>query len=142
MKAKEIYQTIKEKPYRDGEALIKKYAADVLIWNETIESGNNPHYSGDWALALIEKFESPPSQFYCDNRVEEMMLPCGEQCDTCKNYTIKDNKIELLEEDITCVHKYLDTLHLPRTDDKGETYSIVGRIFILQRILQEEIDTK
>ena len=41
---------------------------------------------------------------------------------------IKDNRISLLEEDLWCVHKYLDEKQIPRADDKGEVYSIVGRI--------------
>lgn len=41
---------------------------------------------------------------------------------------IKDNIIHNLREDLDCVHMYLDKLSIPRTDTKGETYSIVGRI--------------
>ncbi len=41
---------------------------------------------------------------------------------------IKDNKISLLEEDLECVHKYLDDLEAPRVDKDGMVYSIVGRI--------------
>jgi hypothetical protein len=41
---------------------------------------------------------------------------------------MKDNKIMLLEEDLWCVHKYLDDLELPRADNDGKEYSIVGRI--------------
>ena len=41
---------------------------------------------------------------------------------------MKDNKIMLLEEDLWCVHKYLDDLELPRNDKDGKEYSIVGRI--------------
>ena len=41
---------------------------------------------------------------------------------------IKDNKIMLLNEDLECVHLYLDDKGVPRQDDEGETYSIVGRI--------------
>ena len=41
---------------------------------------------------------------------------------------IKDNQIMLLKEDLECVHLYLDDKEAPRQDDKGETYSIVGRI--------------
>lgn len=40
---------------------------------------------------------------------------------------IKDNKIELLEEDIECVHLFLDDLGIPRKDE-DDVYSIVGRI--------------
>jgi hypothetical protein len=50
-----------------------------------------------------------------------------------EDYDIKDNKIMLLEEDLECVNMYLDDLKLPRTDDKGNEYSIVGRIKILQQ---------
>ena len=45
---------------------------------------------------------------------------------------IKDNQIMLLKEDLECVHLYLDTLDMPRVDEKGEQYSIVGRIKQLQ----------
>jgi len=45
-----------------------------------------------------------------------------------KALDIKDNVIELLKEDLECVHMYLDDIQVPRTDDKGEPYSIVGRI--------------
>ena len=41
---------------------------------------------------------------------------------------IKDNQIMLLKEDLEVVHMYLDGLLVPRKDDNGETYSIVGRI--------------
>lgn len=45
---------------------------------------------------------------------------------------MKDNKIELLEEDLECVHKYLDDLNIPRKNNRNKTYSIVGRIKKLQ----------
>lgn len=41
---------------------------------------------------------------------------------------MKSNEVILLEEDIWCVHKYLDELLIPRADNKQEIYSIVGRI--------------
>ena len=58
---------------------------------------------------------------------------------------IKDNKIMLLEEDLWCVHKYLDDLELPRTDKDNKEYSIVGRIKRLEeRYLKQlsELETK
>jgi hypothetical protein len=57
---------------------------------------------------------------------------------------IKDNKIMLLEEDLWCVHKYLDDLNIERNDGDGKEYSIVGRIKRLQNrfILQmSELET-
>lgn len=44
------------------------------------------------------------------------------------NFDIKDNIIELLKEDLECVHQYLDDLKLSRKDEQGKEYSIVGRI--------------
>ena len=38
------------------------------------------------------------------------------------------NMINLLEEDLECVHMYLDDIGAPRKDADGEEYSIVGRI--------------
>ncbi len=51
---------------------------------------------------------------------------------------IKDNIINLLKEDIECVHMYLDTLQIPRADQNGEQYSIVGRIKRLQESYVKE----
>jgi len=43
-----------------------------------------------------------------------------------------------LEEDLWCVHKYLDDLELPKADKDGKEYSIVGRIKQLEeRYLNE-----
>ena len=54
---------------------------------------------------------------------------------------IKDNKIMLLEEDLWCVHKYLDDLELPRVDKDNQEYSIVGRIKRLEeRYLKQMSD--
>lgn len=47
--------------------------------------------------------------------------------------TVKDNSIELLKEDIWCVHKYLDEKLTPRKDSYGNEYSIVGRIKFLEK---------
>jgi hypothetical protein len=67
-----------------------------------------------------------------------LLQPVGTKQETLEEYDIKDNKIMLLEEDLECVNMYLDDLKLPRTDDKGNEYSIVGRI----KILQQEQDKK
>lgn len=37
-------------------------------------------------------------------------------------------KIDLLDENIACVHQYLDKKNIPRKDEKGHVYSIIGRI--------------
>lgn len=41
---------------------------------------------------------------------------------------MKSNEVVLLEEEIWSIHQYLDNLSIPRTDNKSENYSIVGRI--------------
>jgi len=46
-----------------------------------------------------------------------------------------ENKIELLEEDLECVHIYLDDKFIPREDIEGEVLSLVGRIKILEERL-------
>ncbi len=46
---------------------------------------------------------------------------------------MEKNKIELLTEEIECVHLYLDELNIPRSDVDG-TYSIVGRIKKLLKV--------
>lgn len=51
---------------------------------------------------------------------------------TSSQTEIKDNKIMLLEEDLWCVHKYLDYLNIERNDGDGKQYSIVGRIKLLE----------
>jgi hypothetical protein len=69
----------------------------------------------------------------------------NEKGEECGSNEIKDNIINLLEEDLWCVHKYLDDLELPRTDDNGETYSIVGRIKRLEKkylMEMSELETK
>ena len=58
---------------------------------------------------------------------------------------LKDNKIMLLEEDLWCVHRYLDDLKIPRVDKDEKEYSIVGRIKRLEeRYLKQmsEIETQ
>ena len=43
-------------------------------------------------------------------------------------FDAKDELIKHLTEERECVHMYLDDIEVPRIDDKGEPYSIVGRI--------------
>ena len=58
-----------------------------------------------------------------------------------RNMDIKDNQIMLLKEDLECVHLYLDDKKVPRQDNNGETYSIVGRIKQLEsRMIKESSD--
>jgi hypothetical protein len=93
MKAKEIANTIKEKPYRDGEALIKQYLYDFLLWYEVTEY-QNPNPTNQFLISAIARFDS---DFYCENKIDEAMLQCGEQCDTCKNQQNKNEKANRLE---------------------------------------------
>jgi len=49
------------------------------------------------------------------------------------------NQVELLQEDIECVHMYLDDKHIARKDSKGREYSIVGRIKRLEESYQKQL---
>ena len=64
------------------------------------EMENNPNktHIAAWALLEIEKLNSA------------------------------ENKAELLAEDIECLHMCLDDAGVPRTDEKGNTYSMWGRV--------------
>jgi len=46
---------------------------------------------------------------------------------------IKNNQIELLKEDFECIHIYLDDINIPRQDESGELYSLVGRVKYLEQ---------
>ena len=56
-----------------------------------------------------------------------------------KKESIMENKIQLLQEDIECVHIYLDDKQVPRKDDNGREYSIVGRIKRLEANFQKQL---
>ena len=56
-----------------------------------------------------------------------MLCVNGDNKNINKEMEPKDNKIELLQEDIECVHKYLDDEDVERTLN-GKTLSLVGRI--------------
>ena len=50
-----------------------------------------------------------------------------------------ENKIQLLQEDIECVHMYLDDKQVPRKNNNGIEYSIVGRIKRLEANFQKQL---
>jgi len=66
------------------------------------------------------------------------IVDCEPEQETLGEYDIKGNQIMLLKEDIECVHMYLDDLELPRSDNKGEEYSIVGRVKRLEERMYSE----
>ncbi len=49
------------------------------------------------------------------------------------------NQVELLQEDIECVHMYLDDKHIPRKNSEGREYSIIGRIKRLEESFQKQL---
>lgn len=49
------------------------------------------------------------------------------------------NQVQLLQEDIECVHMYLDDKHIPRKDYNGREYSIIGRIKIFEESFQKQL---
>jgi len=52
--------------------------------------------------------------------------------------SVKNNKIELLEEDIECFHMYLDAHNIPRTLGNNQ-YSMIGRMNIYVAALEAQI---
>ncbi len=48
---------------------------------------------------------------------------------------IQANRSELKAEEVDCAHKYLDDLLVPRANEQGRKYSLVGRI--MHRIEQD-----
>lgn len=58
---------------------------------------------------------------------------CGDNwrgyCD-CKGQAVAQltNQVDLLKEDLECVHLFLDHLGTPFEDEEGRRYSIVGRL--------------
>ncbi len=62
-------------------------------------------------------------------------LPITEEMPSLESpICMKDNKIELLEEDLKCIHMYLDDLKVRRVDKFDNTLSIVGRIKELNKL--------
>lgn len=49
------------------------------------------------------------------------------------------NKSDLLREDLSVVHRYLDDVSIPREDESGSTYSVVGRIKQLEKKFWKKI---
>lgn len=89
--------------------------------------------SGDWEVeATTTKHFTYPSEThsFITNAIDSAVKNYVEPKSAIKqsDLDIKDNQIELLKEDLEVVHMYLDGLLLPRKDENGETYSIVGRI--------------
>jgi hypothetical protein len=89
--------------------------------------------SGDWE---VEAYTTKHFEYQSDARsfitasIESAVKNYVEPKSAIKqsDLDIKDNQIMLLKEDLEVVHMYLDGLLVPRKDDNGETYSIVGRI--------------
>jgi hypothetical protein len=53
-----------------------------------------------------------------------------------------ENKIKNLKDDIWCVQHYLSMKDIPTENEKGETYSIVGRINLLETRMKKEFSER
>lgn len=89
--------------------------------------------SGDWEVeASTSRSYAYPSNVtdFIKTSIDSAVKNYIEPKTTIKqsDLDIKDNRIMLLEEDLESVHMYLDTQGVPRKDETGEAYSIVGRI--------------
>lgn len=52
---------------------------------------------------------------------------------------INVNIIKNLQDDMWCIHKYLDSRIIPRRDECGEEYSVVGRIKQLENSFLQQM---
>ena len=86
-------------------------------WEVEVSTSHNYSYAPDIVNFLTASIESAVKNYVGPKTVVKQ-----------SDMDIKENQIELLKEDLEVVHMYLDDLGLPRKDDSGETYSIVGRI--------------
>ena len=100
--------------------------------------------SGDWEVeATTTKHFTYPSETHSfishaiDSAVKHYVEP--KSVIKKSDLDIRDNQIELLKEDLEVVHMYLDGLLLPRKDENGETYSIVGRIKQFEKNMVEQV---
>jgi len=89
--------------------------------------------SGDWEVeaSTTKHFEYPDdTRRFITSAIDSAVKNYIEPKTTIKqsDLDIRDNQIELLREDLESVHMYLDTQGVPRKDEMGEVYSIVGRI--------------
>lgn len=100
--------------------------------------------SGDWEVeaSTTKHFEYPSGvQGFITTAIDSAVKNYVEPKSSIKqsDIDIKDNQIMLLKEDLEVVHMYLDGLLVPRKDDNGEIYSIVGRIKQFEREMVKQI---
>ena len=100
--------------------------------------------SGDWEVeaTTTKHFEyASDTRSFISDTINSAVKNYVEPKTTIKqsDLDIKDNRIELLEEDFEAVHKYLDDIEVKRKDTDGQTYSIVGRIRQYQRDALERL---
>jgi hypothetical protein len=138
---KKIILTTDQDLIKDGVQAIDDEFLEWFVKNPSCEEvevemnqGRYYDYGGNVHITNAYKIIIPKEEL----DYTALLQPVGTKQETLEDYDIKDNKIMLLEEDLECVNMYLDDLKLPRTDDKGNEYSIVGRI----KILQQEQDKK
>lgn len=55
------------------------------------------------------------------------------------NKEMLKNLLYNLQQDIECTHKYLDEKQVPRQDDNGKEYSIIGRIDRLEASFYKQL---
>jgi len=98
-----------------------------VIYNSGVSYGRQPHSTED-------RIDIPSSaQMIMDYSDSNTIKLLGDLLHTTKEVEMLNNKVELIEEDLESVHLFLDSLNIPRADEK-DTYSIVGRIKFLMRL--------
>lgn len=87
----------------------------------------------DTAVRLYNAIEQARALDLTDDH--RISVPIGEMSEVLEELMtlrkdIRGNQVELLKEDLECVHRYLDYLHAPREGPEG-TFSVVGRLKVL-----------
>jgi len=102
--------------------------------NDGVEMENNLNKAiADFSEALLKKGFSEMELIAYNETVESEPIYTLTLKSLAELNDIRDNKIELLKEDLECVHLYLDDKLTPRKDSYGKDYSIVGRIKFLEK---------
>lgn len=97
---------------RDGEPIVESELFALVDYTDYLEFG----YAGLERLDLVALAKQSAGKRLSDHEADRGEEP----------FDIRDNKIELLAEDIECVHKYLDDMKVARVLDE-RNLSIVGR---------------
>ena len=131
---------IKSKTEPVNKPLPERIEVDDLYVDE-VQFGINPirpNYHFNLKSSFIPQHKFPDIKQAIENVLNDCHPQPAPKTDTVVA-DIRDNQIELLKEDLECVHLYLDDLGMPRKDKGVGSYSIVGRIKQLEKHYMQKL---